>query len=137
MAKSKQDLLAKRQKIGRPSLRRAVVTDPEQEDAVVQKVADNPPAPAAKPAARGPRTAPPKATASAAVPPATKPAAKRRATSRKTTASAPAQPEKEPFMRMTFDVPKSLHLQLKLYALQNGTTIKAHMLKLIEQSLKK
>jgi len=38
-------------------------------------------------------------------------------------------------MRMTFDVPKSLHLKLKMHTLKNGVTIKAHMLRIIEESI--
>lgn len=134
MAKSKKDLLANRQKVGRPSLRRAVVTNEEQEAAVVRKVSDNPPPP---PTASAPAAAPTKK------PRSLKPAAKAATTkSPATKTKKPAQPpkqadteEKEPFMRMTFDVPKSLHLKLKMHTLKNGVTIKAHMLRIIEGSI--
>ena len=131
MAKSKKELLANRQKVGRPSLRREVVTNEEQEAAVVQKVADNPPPPPTSPA---PAAAPAKKVRTAT----TKPAAKKTA-AKKQRASTPkpaAKPkEPEPFMRMTFDVPKSLHLKLKMHTLKNGVTIKAHMLRIIEDSI--
>jgi len=135
MAKSKKDLLANRQKVGRPSLRREVVTNEAQEAAVVQKVADNPPppptpiAPASAPNKK-PRRTKAKATGSK------KPATRAKNPSSSTPAKKqPAPEEKEPFMRMTFDVPKSLHLRLKMHAIKNGVTIKAHMLRIIEESI--
>ena len=135
MAKSKKDLLANRQKVGRPSLRREVVTNEAQEAAVVQKVADNPPppptptAPASAPTKK-PRRTKAKATGSK------KPATRAKNPSSSTPAKKqPAPEEKEPFMRMTFDVPKSLHLRLKMHAIKNGVTIKAHMLRIIEESI--
>ena len=138
MAKSKKELLANRQKVGRPSLRRKVVTDTTREADIVQRVADNPPAvptlasplPSAVPA---PAAAPPKPERKAST--ARKSAAKK--TSAKAKAGKPAAaPAKEAYMRMTFDVPKSLHLKLKMHALQNGVTIKAHMLRIIEESIR-
>ena len=134
MAKSKKELLAGRQKVGRPSLRRAVVTNEAQEAAVVRKVSDNPPppptspAPAAAPTAKPSRSPKKKATTKAT---ASKPAA----TKKKKAATQPATEDKEPFMRMSFDVPKSLHLKLKMHTLKNGVTIKAHMLRIIEESI--
>lgn len=139
MAKSKKELLASRQKVGRPSLRREVVTDEAQEAAVVRKVSDNPPPP---PTSTAPAAAPTKKPSRK--PSSPKPAAKSKATKQpatKTRKAAPAEKkaapeEKEPFMRMTFDVPKSLHLKLKMHTLKNGDTIKAHMLRIIEASIK-
>ncbi len=137
MAKSKKDLLANRQKVGRPSLRREVVTNEEQEAAVVRKVSDNPPPP---PTASAPAAAPttkPSRKRSSPKPAAKSKAAKQPATKTKKAEPKQAAPEeKEPFMRMTFDVPKSLHLQLKMHTLKNGDTIKAHMLRIIEESIK-
>lgn len=132
MAKSKKELLAGRQKVGRPSLRREIVTNDEQEAAVVRKVSDNPPPPSptspAPAAAAGAKKREP--TGKKAEPTAAKSTAKE-------TAKKPAAKKKpEPFMRMTFDVPKSLHLKLKMHTLKNGVTIKAHMLRIIEESIK-
>lgn len=140
MAKSKKELLAGRQKVGRPSLRREVVTNPDQEAAVVQKVADNPPPPptalaAAVPLsevevpAKKPRRTKAKSTRSK------QPTAKAKKAPSRVAKEQPASEEKEPFMRMTFDVPKSLHLRLKMHAIKNGVTIKAHMLRIIEESI--
>lgn len=137
MAKSKKDLLANRQKVGRPSLRREIVTNEAQEAAVVQKVADNPPPPvpppAVQPTSPAPAAAPTKKSPTNDAKPAPKTSGKEKTTAKKAAAKT-GQPE--PFMRMTFDVPKSLHLKLKLHALKNGVTIKAHMLRIIEQSIK-
>jgi hypothetical protein len=134
MAKSKKDLLANRQKVGRPSLRRAVVTNEEQEAAVVRKVSDNPPPPATSLAPAAAPTKKPRNPKPAAKTTKTKPsAAKGKKPASPTKQTSPE--EKEPFMRMTFDVPKSLHLKLKMHTLKNGDTIKAHMLRIIEDSI--
>jgi hypothetical protein len=128
MAKSKKELLAGRQKVGRPSLRREVVTNEEQEAAVVRKVSDNPPPP---PTASAPAAA---ATAKPTKKPLSpKPAAKAKKSAPVVKQTDPVK--QEPFMRMTFDVPKSLHLKLKMHTLKNGVTIKAHMLRIIEDSI--
>jgi hypothetical protein len=136
MAKSKKELLAGRQKVGRPSLRREVVTNEAQEAAVVRKVSDNPPPP---PTTTAPAAAP--TTKPSRKPSSPKPAAKSKATKQPATRTKKVAPkqaapeEKEPFMRMTFDVPKSLHLKLKMHTLKNGVTIKSHMLRIIEDSI--
>ena len=136
MAKSKKELLAGRQKVGRPSLRREVVTDEAQEAAVVRKVSDNPPpSPTASAPAAAPTTKPSRKPSNPK--PAAKSATKQAATKTKKAVAKQAAPEeKEPFMRITFDVPKSLHLKLKMHTLKNGDTIKAHMLRIIEESIK-
>jgi hypothetical protein len=144
MAKSKKDLLAGRQKVGRPSLRREVVTDEEQEAAVVRKVADNPnPPPSTSPAVllggvENPApTTTKKPAASNAEPTAKEPSTRKNAPRKKNNSNADpaADQDKEAFMRMTFDVPKSLHLQLKMHTLKNGVTIKKHMLRIIKKSI--
>jgi hypothetical protein len=90
----------------RPNLKREVVGNDEAAKKVVDKVADKSP--------EKPKTA----------------SAPRKAAS----ISTPPQPV--PLKRLTIDLPASLHKKLKLATIQSGETMRDHVVKLIEKSLK-
>lgn len=94
----------------RPNLKREVIGNDESAKKVVDKVADASPVseqPVAPPAAAPPKTAP-----------------------------APAPPKPAALKRLTIDLPASLHKKLKLATIQSGETMRDHVVKLIEKSLK-
>lgn len=117
MAKSKKDSLTGKIKIGGSSLRRSVVTDEATERKVVQQVADNPPAPTPKPTETSNKTAP-------------KPAA-RSVRSRKKAEAVPGKRK-----RLTVDISEEMHRKLKVFAYQNGTSIRELVLDLIEKKVR-
>lgn len=93
----------------RPNLKREVIGNDESAKKVVDKVAD------ASPASEQP-VAPPAAPSQ--------------------TAPASAPPKPEALKRLTIDLPASLHKKLKLATIQSGETMRDHVVKLIEKSLK-
>lgn len=142
---AKKNLLAANLK--RPSLKREMKVTEETMDAVVQKVADNPPPVAESTSAASTSTAP----ASAPKAPK-KPAAKRKET------AAPPQPKKgrgrprkpagekatsprsvhpaEGTKRLTLDIPQSLHKKLKLLAIHEEISMKDYIIGVVERSLR-
>lgn len=139
---AKKNLLAANLK--RPSLKREMKVTEETMDAVVQKVADNPP-PVAEPV-------PAASTSTAPAPAPKKPAAKRKET------AAPPQPKKgrgrprkpagekatsprsvhpaEGTKRLTLDIPQSLHKKLKLLAIHEEISMKDYIIGVVERSLR-
>jgi len=49
----------------------------------------------------------------------------------------PAPPKKEPIVRITVDVFKSMHRAIKIRAMDNDVTIREYIIKLVEKDLKK
>jgi len=50
---------------------------------------------------------------------------------------APPPPVKEPIVRITVDVFKSMHRAIKIRAMDNDVTIRDYIIKLVEKDLKK
>lgn len=114
---SKKDSLTGKIKIGGGSLRRSVVTDEATERKVVQRVADNPPAPAPKPTETITKTTP-------------------KSTTRSTRSSKRTEPVSGKRKRLTVDISEEMHRKLKVYAYQNGTSIRELVLELIEKKVR-
>ena len=49
----------------------------------------------------------------------------------------PPEPPKEPIVRITVDVYKSMHRAIKLRAMDNDVTIREYIIRLVEKDLKK
>ena len=90
----------------RPNLKREVVANEESAKKVVAKVAD-------------------KSQEKPKAPPAPRKAA-----------PMTTPPKPVPLKRLTIDLPASLHKKLKLATIQSGETMRDHVVKLIEKSLK-
>lgn len=103
---SKKEALANSMR-RRPSLKKTVTANEETAKKVVAKVADKQPKPAAK--------------------------AKKPATTKTTkTVGIKAGPVK----RLTIDLPASLHKKLKMATIESGESMRDHVVRLIEKSVK-
>lgn len=139
---AKKKLLAQNMK--RPNLKREMKVTEANVNAVVQKVADNPPQ--AKPKAAGtakrstasstslaPAAAPKVASAPAAQP------KRGRGRPRKEEAIARSPKSvhpKEGTKRLTLDIPQTLHKELKLLAIHQEISMKDYIIQVVQRSLK-
>jgi len=138
---AKKNLLAANLK--RPTLKREMKVTERAMDEVVQKVADNPPPPAAK-------TKPPSPTSKASRDPAPNSQAvgksgrqavkaakpkKGRGRPAKTTATRGVHPA-DGNKRLTLDIPADLHKKLKLLSIHQEISMKDYIIQVVERSLK-
>lgn len=93
----------------RPNLKREVIGNDESAKKIVDKVADKEPT-KSKEVVENPEP--------------------------KVVAVTAAAPKPEPLKRLTIDLPAGLHKKLKLATIQTGETMRDHVVKLIEKSVK-